>query len=279
VSCTLSWATQFTSTLLLSDLGLDNVRSANITTPFPLGFDDTFSQHTFLDNIVNYAGAPPVSYPTFGESRSSDTKKGIADYTGMFWTAFLPTGSQSIRQSLRNFTGHVTVLQSSSLCIGPGIKDISATKLPAEEGSLLHLNVTIDAADLQRNFHESDNNFFALNFTSSIHDRTLLDFSFSCVVSANFLVVSDPSLPVTTYLCSLPGSLQAYALVKLVDFGKTTEQVNALHDWYVVNETSELDISRQDTWTTLNYRHNISGAWWISLCSTDLLPLYQYVNI
>jgi hypothetical protein len=109
---------QFTSTLLLSDLKLSMIpgaiESQNIFYAKPGQTDEQFSSDTRL-----WTSRP--QYPIFAEYPGVPmTENGISD-TGMTMRALLPLASAESRSLLRNYSGPATVFDSRVVCVRPSV--------------------------------------------------------------------------------------------------------------------------------------------------------------
>ncbi|KAI0506208.1 hypothetical protein F5B22DRAFT_624576 [Xylaria bambusicola] len=114
-------ATQFTSTILLSDLG---------DTSLAL-FPSTMRLNLTAENNSYSLGQPywgqrPRSFASFGESppgySSQPNQRGLSD-TGLKRRAFLPFSDEGNRTSLRGYEGQAFVLNSRVACMPPLFSD------------------------------------------------------------------------------------------------------------------------------------------------------------
>jgi hypothetical protein len=131
---------QFTSTLLLSDLKAGLVPGEFTTQQIPMPFQwsvnysarsvGDFGFKRDIDTSLLW-GTRPISYPTFAEYSEPPTMKdGVRD-TGVTVRALFPITSEANRSSLRNYTGWAAVFNSQVTCIRPSI---NLTSLNTYEG-------------------------------------------------------------------------------------------------------------------------------------------------
>ena len=127
-------ASQFSSTLLFSDLG-------SITlTSFPRELDMSYdfgpiSQPNSLTSLLYIAQSvyatrwssdqPPAfeAFAEYAEPESRILANGVDD-TGPIWRAFLPIGNESLRTSIREYTGVARVFDARTICVRPEINEL-----------------------------------------------------------------------------------------------------------------------------------------------------------
>ena len=119
----LSFATQFMSTVLLSDLGSRVIPGRETTSVLPTNF--IYDQNGTIPTIVRssmWLRKPPV-YPAFAEYHEDPTlnDEDNIDDTGRTLRAFLPTQDQQSRSETASWTGRATVLDSRVICVQPEI--------------------------------------------------------------------------------------------------------------------------------------------------------------
>lgn len=118
-------ASQFTSTILLSDILLDTVRGFptqhNTSTRF-VTWERWNSIPVYDDQFV----ATTPSYPIFAEwSAPPNTAIPEIDDTGPMLRALLPIGSTDVRGSLQSFQGPATVIDSRVVCTQPDFSNLT----------------------------------------------------------------------------------------------------------------------------------------------------------
>lgn len=141
---------QFTSTVLLSDLksGLvdGNYQTVELPYGFNMSYNPTVASVDSSNNAYLFAAKPPF-YPTFAElSDEPYVSDGVSD-TGMTLRALLPIETAEDRQSLRNYTGMATIFDSRVTCVRPSI-NLSSFQIYGpypEIGSLVYLNGLVGA--------------------------------------------------------------------------------------------------------------------------------------
>jgi len=125
-------ATQFTSTLLLSDIGSGDVVEAPISSNISYGFKTQTTTKDGLNFITdglvlqelvleqeNYWSQTPTEFPSFGEYAFPTNKTDGVDDTGITLRAFLPFSDKRNRSSIRNYTGPGFVYDARVVCIAP----------------------------------------------------------------------------------------------------------------------------------------------------------------
>ena len=136
--CLTTTLLQFSSTALLSDLrlgelpSLPSVRNATydfVYTHNGSGTDPAvyhFSGYTYPIQLRTSTWLrPPPSFPAFAEySRPVSSPDGVDD-TGILLRAFLPFADAQSRESVRNYSGKATVLDSRVSCQRPQLSHIS----------------------------------------------------------------------------------------------------------------------------------------------------------
>jgi hypothetical protein len=124
-------ATQFTSTLLLSDLGQGPVGGV----PFGVNASGLTFASFYIDGKVNptapvfsnaeYWTGSLSAFETFAEySRLPSPIDGLDD-TGLTLRAFLPIGDQKSRETLENFNGTASVFDLSIACARPTLLNLN----------------------------------------------------------------------------------------------------------------------------------------------------------
>ena len=121
---------QFTSTILLSDLGQGTVITASTTSTNTSGFsyaEADYDAHTIeVENAnspfyttPNYWTTDPTVFQSFAEySEAGYTSDGLDD-TGLTLRAFLPYADATARQLVRDFQGMATVFDTRIVCTRP----------------------------------------------------------------------------------------------------------------------------------------------------------------
>jgi hypothetical protein len=142
---------QFSSTLLLSDLKAALVPGNMDSQSMAFGINATYGDPDSTDNIYKddlYLWSnKPLFYPTFAEHAEDPVKgDGISD-TGMALRAFLPVGTEQSRSVLRDYTGPATVFDSRVTCVRPSI-DVTAFEVYANFSgqTLAYINGTAVAS-------------------------------------------------------------------------------------------------------------------------------------
>ncbi|KAI8631249.1 hypothetical protein F5Y19DRAFT_483128 [Xylariaceae sp. FL1651] len=283
----LSYATEFTSTLLLSDLGSKFVRGSNATEPFPMGFDEiSYQQRGDGNDDVNYAGAPPAIFPLFAELGNGTSRSDFIDYTGLSLRAFLPISSLSDRQSLRNFSGYATIINTTTICVRPHVLDFSVAS-SNENPQLTVVKVVVDypllktelgsnGFDAAAFFDRRVGNNSKFNQFSKLQGSSSLGGNFSCTIPTSTLSVYGTNQGTPTFLCSL-GGIRAFAFVNLTGF-INPDNITKENDWWNVSNLTELSVDEVGSWSMLTYKR-VRMAWSISLCSTVIEPQFQEVTI
>ena len=133
-------ASQFISTILLSDLGTGvlDMNNASVLT-YALN-----SSNPHPDQGSNFVQTRPAFYPIFAESREAATSQenGITD-TGTTIRALLPIADANTRQQLQHYVGKGTIFDSRVVCIRPNSTSELTITLPFATVASLTLNGTI----------------------------------------------------------------------------------------------------------------------------------------
>ncbi|KAI0188126.1 hypothetical protein EV127DRAFT_133921 [Xylaria flabelliformis] len=198
-----SVASQFTSTLLLRDLGNGPIvnLSQSISNAVGFGFDTWYQNNmtVLLQQGRNYWASPPASFPSFAEwsEDPKDELDSVKD-TGPSLRAFLPIVSPEERTSLQTYNGTADVFDTRVFCSRPVVhfdKPVSSSS-GLVTGKLVHGNITDEMAKLLRLSKDRTSNF-------NISISTLQPGSFMFVqlsTSAGGIVSSlDPTNNSTTF--------------------------------------------------------------------------------
>ena len=130
-----SLASQFSSTLLVSDLGTGVVVGSPTTSTNTSGFSymsagydpntEEFQSPTSpFFATPNYWTTDPTVFQAFAEySEPGDSSDGVDD-TGLTLRALLPFSDAAARQSVRNFTGMAPVFDTRIVCTRPELKTL-----------------------------------------------------------------------------------------------------------------------------------------------------------
>ncbi|KAI1391859.1 uncharacterized protein F4822DRAFT_107362 [Hypoxylon trugodes] len=117
-------ALQFSSTILLSDMGKLEIISDTYNNKVHSIFESRDNKNEDIrETSGQFLIVQPI-FPTFGEARSplgaKPESNGLSD-TGLMQRAFLPISEASDRTSIREFEGNVIVLNSQVACMRPKI--------------------------------------------------------------------------------------------------------------------------------------------------------------
>ncbi|ERF75021.1 hypothetical protein EPUS_08835 [Endocarpon pusillum Z07020] len=122
-----TFLSQFTSTILLSDLSLTPVLGLPTSTTLSSHFIyNTTDEYRPLNQITRGSSwlRLPAFYPAFAEYSNPETKQdpAVVD-TGPILRAFLPLGEQQSRQEIGDYKGVATVLDSRVICVRPELEN------------------------------------------------------------------------------------------------------------------------------------------------------------
>lgn len=284
---------QFTSTLLLLDLGDGSVPSAPTTTSISLGYISSLTtQHRRIGNDVNYAGSPPRAYPPFAEL-ASDTPRSYEalDYTGISLRAFLPFASQAALMSVREFSGFATLINTTTLCVRPPIQNVTFHHISDPNSFLLDITLDVPTFEQQLNENGFDaDDFFEDRFNESKNANQYspsspspgVDGNISCIIAPCSLSNENSNATENDYngckdypihMCSF-GGVRAFAFI--LETPNRIEEMNVTKWWQII-ESSPIAIRKENMWTVMNHTSSIEFK--VSLCSTILEPQYKTVNI
>ncbi|PHH59695.1 hypothetical protein CDD81_2667 [Ophiocordyceps australis] len=117
-----SFASNFTSTLLLADFGVVDVPARVKTDKVPTAIITSYGTIG-----TNYWASQPNKFPRFAElAGDAQLAEGLQD-TGPSLRAFLPFSAASDRQSLKQFDGPSPVFNSQVTCVRPSLKNLTMT--------------------------------------------------------------------------------------------------------------------------------------------------------
>ncbi|KAJ9606152.1 hypothetical protein H2200_009113 [Cladophialophora chaetospira] len=147
-------ASQFTSTILLSDLGPGTVISPSITSTNTSGFSyaneewDGNSEQVQNPNSPffaspNYWTTDPTVFPAFAEYSEAGYSSDKTVDTGLTLRAFLPFGDASARQQVRDFQGMAPVFDTRVVCTRPQFTSLKADYMSR---SWLRGNISAEAS-------------------------------------------------------------------------------------------------------------------------------------
>ena len=169
----ISILSQFTSTLLLSDIGSGPItgfpRSA--TSPVGFAFDDWVinNMSTLLLQTRNYWTSPPASFPSFAEwSEKPSAEEDYIKDTGPSLRAFLPFQSSDARLSTQAYEGIADVFDTSVVCARPEITLQNEERDNMSFGTLKHRNLSGQLGDRLRLLENRTSHFSFSTFDLSL---------------------------------------------------------------------------------------------------------------
>jgi len=123
--------TQFTSTILLSDVtpGLIPDAEQESLTPYDFTRNNSFqfavTSTQYQGHDHDYGTEVPAVYPTFAEySKLYDAVEGVHD-TGTTIRAFIPVFPQARREVLKSYTGMATIIDTRVVCMRPMVDELN----------------------------------------------------------------------------------------------------------------------------------------------------------
>lgn len=120
---------------------------------------------------LNSMSVDPTMYPLFAEYSQPAQKHDGFDDTGVILRAFLPIGSSDLRESIHNYTGLGSIINTRVVCSQPSIETITANSYPS-----LNLNGTLTFSLLAASGNSSDGQYYRRqNLASKSHS-----YAFSC---------------------------------------------------------------------------------------------------
>ncbi|MBE3050075.1 hypothetical protein IMZ48_47760 [Candidatus Bathyarchaeota archaeon] len=222
-------ASQFSSTLLFSDLGYISI------TGFPREMEMSYdfgpfneSEYTYTSPLYNaqynYATAwssdQPMAFETFAEYAEPESRilaDGVDD-TGPIWRAFLSIGNESLRTSVREYTGVARVFDARTICVRPDIKGLSFAYSDSEVLDRVWTGrATVNTSQIP-NVFDRDNVASEITFFCQHHPATSSHQWVQCSLDTEILPSYDlytpnphriPSLDPLAYNTSAPGLLDA----------------------------------------------------------------------
>lgn len=116
ITCLNSIVSQFLSTFLISDLAEGQMSGDARTYWYPAQFS-IFNTNSEPD----WPFLSPSSFPVFAEHTEPSLPKGDIDDTGVSLRGLLPIGSSTFRESIHNYSGGGTILNSRVVCMRPSL--------------------------------------------------------------------------------------------------------------------------------------------------------------
>ncbi|KAI0021386.1 hypothetical protein F4780DRAFT_287448 [Xylariomycetidae sp. FL0641] len=156
VSACTSVLSQFTSTLLLKDLGIGPITDFSQVSSANTGFGmDTWLHNnmtTMLRQSLNYWASSPVGFASFAEWSSKPKVESYSTRdTGRNLRAFLPIVSQETRTSTTSYQGMADVFDTRVFCSRPDLGlDRDPGPYDSVSGIMVHGNFTEDMTKLVR---------------------------------------------------------------------------------------------------------------------------------
>ncbi|KAF6814983.1 hypothetical protein CMUS01_12543 [Colletotrichum musicola] len=147
-----TFASQFKSTLLVSDLELGRVRSFPRTVPNAYAVGEAPGWSVF-DSDVTVSGDPWRHRARFAQTLAEYSREPAAaiegtDDTGPTVRAFLPMSSQEARESLLEFRGRAWLMDSRVICMRPELRDVRLCQPSSLCGSVRLERSVAEAAGL-----------------------------------------------------------------------------------------------------------------------------------
>ncbi|ERF70768.1 hypothetical protein EPUS_05120 [Endocarpon pusillum Z07020] len=126
ISGVLTILLQFSSTLLISDLATDDVKTpanSSRTAVMPLIHPEILSENFYTDGLIS----SETTYPVFAEfsqreERSNDSR---VDDTGPMIRALLPVSTETHRSRILSFEGNASIYDARWICSQPKVTNIS----------------------------------------------------------------------------------------------------------------------------------------------------------
>lgn len=117
-------ASYFLSTGLIADLGIAPIFGDVVAgqSTYSLNFTKTTAIRLFEPDFTSYM---PSTFPTFAEHTESTNSTAGVDDSGLTVRAILPFSSATTRQTMSNYSGPGTVLNSHVVCIKPELRNFS----------------------------------------------------------------------------------------------------------------------------------------------------------
>lgn len=198
---------QFSSTILLSDTAMRDVRSFDSITQVPVGYTNFRSREKeqvsgqgYLSDF-KYAVSMPSTFAIFADlmksSMTPQRQVGV-DLTYRTRRAILPLGATSDRESLRSYAGYATMINSMTACLPPTFTDLLINA--SSEGVMLAGRV--DGEPITK-LLASINLTIPGIVNSSFHWAKGEFDDFHCDLSSKFFLTSRPGFEWTMFMYPL----------------------------------------------------------------------------
>ena len=121
-----TFATQFASTLLLSDINSATVphSASNESILHGFTFNNTDASYIVIPQGQQYQRVTPSSFQAFAEYWEPPNAKEGVDDTGLTLRSFLPFSNQTERERLREYKGPAPVYDTRVVCVQPEFKSL-----------------------------------------------------------------------------------------------------------------------------------------------------------
>ena len=145
---------QFTSTVLLSGIGLDVIPITQLRPNISYGISDETFVKIQTRHLPGYTSTTP-RYPAFAEySERSSVEDGVDD-TGLSIRAFLPITPETSRDIVKNYTGMATLFDTRVVCMRPEVSEIQIEMSMIPGWSRLNLTGRIGTNMTAPRFHKT----------------------------------------------------------------------------------------------------------------------------
>lgn len=188
-TCLNSIVSQFISTFLISDLAEGQMSGDPRTYRYP----STSPLHIKWE--PDWPFLSPPSFPTFAEYTEPSPQASDVDDTGVSLRGLLPIGLSTIRESIHNYSGMGTILNSRVVCMRPSLRDITISD--ARDANSFIINGTFIPPESMVNVNGIINGTIKVETHSGVHSPLMnLDqcsLSFSCPLSLEVRFIDQSS--------------------------------------------------------------------------------------
>jgi len=138
----IGFLTQFSSTILVSDLGTQQIPSPaeSLKVAYEIGAMDLVANEIY--GGLEFWKTNPQSYPTFAEYSEPPVREEYIQDTGLTLRSMLPFPTEPQRTSLRYYSGMTTIMDSRVTCVRPRLK--VQVERPGPTGGIMHVSIFLD---------------------------------------------------------------------------------------------------------------------------------------
>jgi hypothetical protein len=262
-------ATQFTSTILLTDIGVARIISDQRVFDVNFGFDylSLESSNLFDPYVgVDYWTSRPRPALRFAEKSTPPVElDGVYD-TGFTTRAFLPLTNSTQAATVRNYEGPATVIDARVVCIRPRLSglllNLVASQTISVAGSIA-LSGTYQGLETQPSF--GDVEFVCPIATGTAHDRPLQRKISLCPLDSEPARMQGGVRPDMSFYTS------AYLVINSTAVSETWRARSSVLTRPLTN-SDLIELESEGSWQSLRLRDSPAVGIDATLCLTNPIP-------